>query len=106
MTEREIQFADEFVFLTFNSPETERGKLAEKAALKACYELPDDVVERDNQLKTLLEKPAIRAYIKVETNEIKQKFSGQQRRNLWAAILDMNIGEPAHDLPDALPLNV
>lgn len=106
MTEQQKQFADEFIFLKFNSNETAHTKLAEKAAAKAFIDLPKDLEEREKFCKEILNVTAVKAYIATQSAMLKKKLSGQQRRNLWAAILEMNVGEPVYDLPDALPLNV
>lgn len=90
MNTKEQKFADEYVFLYFNSNETIIGV---EAARTAGYDIPKDVVKADDFTEELLEKPAIKTYINEQIEEIKEKLSPEQRRNLWNAINAMELGE-------------
>lgn len=106
MDSKETKFADEYVFLTFNGSEVSPLQIAQVAAAKAGYVLPVDKNASDEFCKAILNKDDVKAYIADQIAAFREKLSGTQRRNLWAAIGSMQLGKPSEEFDDILPLHV
>lgn len=106
MDSKETKFADEYVFLTFNGSEVSPLQVAQVAAVKAGYVLPVDKNARDEFCKAILNKDDVKAYIADQIAAFREKLSGMQRRNLWAAIGSMQLGKPSEEFDSILPLHV
>ncbi len=91
MNKQEKTFADEYVFITFNSDETDGISNAIKAAKVAQYTLPCGKPQQESFVKSLLNKDEVASYLNSEFTAFKEKMNPSQRRNLWEVIKNMNI---------------
>ena len=106
MDSKETKFADEYVFLTFNGSEVSPLQIAQVAVVKAGYVLPVDKNARDKFCKEILNKDDVKVYVAEQIAAFREKLSGVQRRNLWAAIGSMQLGKPSEEFDSILPLYV
>lgn len=91
MTTKEKAFADEMVFLHFNSGETDLITQAALSMTYAGYELPDDKAETEVLAKELLLNEAISAYISEQKASFTLKLAPDNARARWQAIADMDV---------------
>lgn len=94
MTNQEKKFADECVFMYFNSDETSLRTNAIIAAKYAGYEIPREVTKADLIVNSLLEKVEVKDYIAEQIHTYKAKFDSSQRRKFWDVITAMTLGDP------------
>lgn len=91
LTEQEIQFAEEFVFLYFNDNEKASDILGMRAAVVAGYDIPEDRLEANEFIKTLLGETEgastdIKSYIETLIEDFRKKFAIENKRSLWELI--------------------
>ena len=105
MNAKEKKFVDEYIFQFFNSNETDTKSLAVKAAKYAGYtDTEESTVERI--VSDLMQQKPIRIEIDNQINSFREKLSGKQRRNLWKAIADFEIGTPAKGIDGRMPIRL
>ncbi|MBQ9252752.1 MAG: hypothetical protein IJ188_08965 [Clostridia bacterium] len=93
MTDQEKEFIEELVFQYFNDTEVTQYDHALAAVKKAGYK-ESISIKYKQIIDELLKREDIQTEIKKQKQLILEKFSGEQRRNLWKAIVNMEIGEP------------
>lgn len=95
MTNQEIIFANEFVFIKMNSEETDDCNIAVKAAKVAEYELTSDHFQNEAFAMGILNGEAVKEYVDLKMNEYHAKMQPDQRRTLWDCITNMSLGTPS-----------
>ena len=101
MTNQEKAFVDEYVFQLFNSGTGFILDNATEALKRISIDSEDDI---SKQIDELMNRNDIDNAITEQVNRIKEKLSGKHRRELWKAIIEMDIQNPSNEFPDKLPM--
>ena len=96
LTEQEVKFAEDFVYLYFNGGEKAFDRIGMKAAIAADYTIPENQEEARIFIKTLLgetegSSPDIRNYIDELIASFRKKLSINNRRTVWELISKMEV---------------
>lgn len=91
MTNKEKAFADEMVFLHFNSNERDLHTQAILAMKQAGYEVPSTKTEAERLAKELLADSSIDAYLSEQRSSFALKLAPDKLRARWQAIAGLQV---------------